>query len=166
MQVFTLLTQFRGEREREHKVPRHQLGWSLIMLAAYYESFPHAEGGQTRPAHPVWLFPQDSLKLFFLPSCVCRLSGSPVPLMNVRHHGQAWDRQHQPCGPADRQAVPGLQHLFGPLSQPQGPALPAHLLWEVRHEPAIYDLRSFVLAFPYSTSQNDYSLIRIMTQGK
>lgn len=55
--------------------------------------------------------------------------------MNVRrHHGQARDRQHQPRGPTDRQAVPGLQHLPGPLSQPQSAALSAHLLREVSRQ--------------------------------
>lgn len=51
--------------------------------------------------------------------------------LNVLRHGEARSRAHQPGGAADRQAVPGVQHLPGPLPRPQGPALPAHLLPEV-----------------------------------
>lgn len=44
-----------------------------------------------------------------------------------QRHGEA-GVQLQPGGSADRQAVPGVQHLPGPLPQPQGAALPPHLL--------------------------------------
>ena len=43
------------------------------------------------------------------------------------HHGEEGG-QPWPGGPADGQAVPGVQHLPGSVPVPQGAALSAHLL--------------------------------------